>query len=556
MSVLGKDTIHVIAQSIGISNLSDDVAAALAPDVEYRMREIMQEAIKCMRHSKRSTLTTDDVNSALSLRNVEPLYGFASGDPLRFRRALGHADLYYIEDRDLDLKEVIEAPLPKAPLDTSVVAHWLAVEGVQPAIPENAPIENAALPVIPEPKKTDAQTGVRKEEDSLVEVKPPVKHVLSRELQLYFEKITELIVSGTNPLLLRDALVSLATDSGLHPLVPYFTQFIADEVMRSLDNFNLLFSLMRVVQSLLLNPHINIEPYLHQLMPSVITCLVAKRIGGKGFENHWELRDYTASIVAFICQRFGQAYQNLQNRVSRTLVVAFMDPKRTLTQHYGAISGLSALGPRVVQLLVVPNLPPYLKQLEPEMSLELQRNEIKRYEAWRVYGLLQFGAGKWLYKTLKSQPDFLPTVHRTLPKSTPKVATAFPESQASVAGLASPAVTSSPSRKRPASADLTSQPPHKKFSIESDVDMSIPSTITDCAEAESGPGGKVVEQGGDTDDRKKDRSKGKLPSRKPNPLADAWKEDADVGPMLSSLVDMFGEGMLPFIPTRELSIFL
>lgn len=49
-------------------------------------------------------------------------------------------------------------------------------------------------------------------------------------MQLYFEKITELIVTGTSPSLLRDALVSLATDSGLHPLVPYFTQFIADEV--------------------------------------------------------------------------------------------------------------------------------------------------------------------------------------------------------------------------------------------------------------------------------------------------------------------------------------
>lgn len=33
----------------------------------------LQEAIKCMRHSKRSILTTDDVNSALSLRNVEVL---------------------------------------------------------------------------------------------------------------------------------------------------------------------------------------------------------------------------------------------------------------------------------------------------------------------------------------------------------------------------------------------------------------------------------------------------------------------------------------------------
>ncbi|XP_070660649.1 uncharacterized protein [Malus domestica] len=37
--------------------------------------------------------------------------------------------------------KVIEAPLPKAPLDTGIVCHWLAIEGVQPAIPENAPLE-------------------------------------------------------------------------------------------------------------------------------------------------------------------------------------------------------------------------------------------------------------------------------------------------------------------------------------------------------------------------------------------------------------------------------
>lgn len=36
---------------------------------------------------------------------------------------------------------MIEAPLPKAPLDTAVVNHWLAIEGVQPAIAENPPLE-------------------------------------------------------------------------------------------------------------------------------------------------------------------------------------------------------------------------------------------------------------------------------------------------------------------------------------------------------------------------------------------------------------------------------
>ena len=37
---------------------------------------------------------------------VQPVYGFASGDPLRFKRAVGHTDLFYIDDKDLDFKDV------------------------------------------------------------------------------------------------------------------------------------------------------------------------------------------------------------------------------------------------------------------------------------------------------------------------------------------------------------------------------------------------------------------------------------------------------------------
>ncbi|KAJ9686382.1 hypothetical protein PVL29_015336 [Vitis rotundifolia] len=311
MSIVSKETIEVIAQSIGIVNLSADVALALAPDVEYRMREVMQEAIKCMRHSKRTVLTTDDVDIALNLRNVEPIYGFTSGGPLRFKRAVGHKNLFYIDDKDLDFKDVIEAPLPKAPLDTAVVCHWLAIEGVQPAIPENAPVEVIAAP-------SDGKKFEQKDDGLPVDIKLPIKHVLSRELQLYFDKIIDLTVNRSDSALFKEALVSLATDSGLHPLVPYFTYFISDEVSRGLNDFNLLFALMRVVWSLLQNPHIHIEPYLHQLMPSVVTCLVAKRIGNRLADNHWELRDFTANLVASICKRWGIlklfcAYKGIDN---------------------------------------------------------------------------------------------------------------------------------------------------------------------------------------------------------------------------------------------------
>ena len=36
----------------------------------------------------------------------QPMYGFASGGPLRFKRAIGHRDLFYLEDKDLEFKDV------------------------------------------------------------------------------------------------------------------------------------------------------------------------------------------------------------------------------------------------------------------------------------------------------------------------------------------------------------------------------------------------------------------------------------------------------------------
>ncbi|CAI5954519.1 unnamed protein product [Closterium sp. NIES-64] len=133
-----------------------------------------QEAVKCMRHSRRTTLTTADIAAALSLRNVEPLFGLAAADSVRFRRAVGHSDVVFLHDPTLPLSQVarslsqvarslshtahlltcrtwtvtmshmdchhvVEAGLPCAPVDVSVAPHWLAVDGTMPATPENAP---------------------------------------------------------------------------------------------------------------------------------------------------------------------------------------------------------------------------------------------------------------------------------------------------------------------------------------------------------------------------------------------------------------------------------
>ncbi|KAL3508432.1 hypothetical protein ACH5RR_027833 [Cinchona calisaya] len=542
MSTVPKEAIEVISQTLGINNLSSDVLSALASDVEYRVREIMQESIKCMRHSKRTTLTSEDVDSALTLRNVEPIYGFGSGDPLRFKRAAGHKDLYYINEKDVEFKDVIETPLPKAPLDTSVVAHWLAIEGVQPAIPENAPVE----------VQSDNRKAEYKEDGASIDIKLPVKHVLSRELQLYFEKVTELTVSRSSSPLFKEALLSLATDSGLHPLVPYFTCFIADEVSRNLNNFHQLFALMRLVWSLLQNPHIHIEPYLHQLMPSVMTCLVAKRLGNKFPDNHWELRNFTANLVALICKRYGHVYHNLQPRVTKTLVHAFLDPTKALPQHFGAIQGLAALGPSVVRLLVLPNLEPYLRLLEPEMFLEKQKNGMKRLEAWHVYGALIRAVGLCMYDRLKVLPNIL-CPPRTMWKSNKKVITTI-------------------SNKRKASMDnMVQQPPLKKLATDGPMGALTANSVPIDMSGTSGGYATNLRVAADTSFPSVSRTfsnenvggisgrrdmvagQGHRPSAV---LRQAWKEEVDTGKLLPPLHEYFGESMLNFVPTPELSFFL
>lgn len=76
-----------------------------------------------------------------------------------------------------------------------------------------------------------------------VDVKPLVKHVLSKELQLYYERITEAVVSEEE-LLRSRAYESLRSDPGLHQLLPYFVQFIVEKVCYSCnDGLHLTFTL-------------------------------------------------------------------------------------------------------------------------------------------------------------------------------------------------------------------------------------------------------------------------------------------------------------------------
>eukprot|EP01105_Mastigella_eilhardi_P024637 TRINITY_DN6466_c0_g1_i1.p1 TRINITY_DN6466_c0_g1~~TRINITY_DN6466_c0_g1_i1.p1 ORF type:complete len:398 (-),score=102.85 TRINITY_DN6466_c0_g1_i1:503-1696(-) len=353
-SSLPADLVRVVAEQEGVPGaaLPEAVAAALASDAEYRLRQVVQEACKFMRRNKRGVLCAGDINAALRLANVEALYGFNFPTPMKFQRVAGNKGLYYVADPEVDLTSIIERPLPECPRDVALGLHWLAVEGVQPAIPQNPPpatTSAAGEGAAPPPAKRVKIEGT--------EVEPLVQHVLSKEMQLYYEAVVQSI-RGTEEATVA-ALNSLQHDPGTAQLLPYLTRFVAEEIAGNLRHLQLLFNVMRLVRTLITSPHLHVEPYLHQLMPGVLTCIVGKQLCENPTDNHWALRDYAASIISLVCQKFGKAYESVQPRISRTLGGVLRDTSKPLTSHYGAIVGIASLGHNSVELLILPHVSGY-----------------------------------------------------------------------------------------------------------------------------------------------------------------------------------------------------
>ena len=152
------------------------------------------------------------------------------------------------------LQALISAPSPRIPVGVSLRAHWLAVDGVQPAIPENPPAQNkeklrseATNPLSKLKKDVDAMGNklgsltrkpIKLKTTETVSVKQLAKHELSVEQQLYYKEITEACVGSDEPRR-AEALQSLACDPGLHQMLPRLCTFIAEGVRVNVVQHNL-----------------------------------------------------------------------------------------------------------------------------------------------------------------------------------------------------------------------------------------------------------------------------------------------------------------------------
>uniref|UniRef100_A0A336LQS8 Transcription initiation factor TFIID subunit 6 n=1 Tax=Culicoides sonorensis TaxID=179676 RepID=A0A336LQS8_CULSO len=420
-SQLSMESIKVIAESIGIAALPDDAAKELADDVSFKLKQIVQDAAKFMHHSKRTKLALSDIDSSLKIRNIEPQYGFVTPDFIPFRFASGGGrELNFIEEKEIDLSEVISGGPPKIPIDVSLRAHWLCIDGVQPTVPENPP------PLSKEVQAQDSVNPIKKlEKDGLkdttgkptigkahklktvetVHVKQLATHELSVEQQLYYKEITEACV-GSDEARRAEALQSLSCDPGLHEMLPRMCTFIAEGVKVNVvqNNLALLIYLMRMVRALLDNPALYLEKYLHELIPSVSTCIVSRQLCVRPeLDNHWALRDFAARLMAQICKNFNTSTNNLQTRVTRLFSSALMNDKTPLSSLYGSLVGLSELGSEVIKVFIIPRIKFVSERIEPHLHGIMVSNTDK-IAAGHIRTIIQKSCAP-VIKTMRNPPD-------------------------------------------------------------------------------------------------------------------------------------------------------
>ncbi|KAF8566154.1 hypothetical protein P879_06241 [Paragonimus westermani] len=367
------DVIKLCSEMCGISNLSTPAAGLLQKHLNQLVRLLIHSVLRVMEQSRRGVPQASDVDLASVLMGLEAPFGTAPVTFLPIRTGGRTATsgpggkVFFIRpEKEIDVKALLLREPAGVVYDVSLVAHWLAVNGKQAISPQNPPPDllarmrllsgssrarqthtaSDASAVGSSATATEGESGRRiaqshalatvgKSKLNLDTIVPAGNHPrivssvvterrsheVSQEVMIYFRELTEACV-GASENRRHEALDNATLDPGLQPVLPHLVTFIAEGVRVNVTNHNLaiLIYLMRLVKALVDNAHISLEPYLHLLVPTVITCVLSRQLCAKPItDNHWALRDFAAKQLVILCNRYNTSTNQLHTRVTREL---------------------------------------------------------------------------------------------------------------------------------------------------------------------------------------------------------------------------------------------
>ncbi|WWC73412.1 uncharacterized protein I206_107379 [Kwoniella pini CBS 10737] len=366
-----SDSIIETAQSLPLDPLGQGAADLLAGDVEYRIHLIIQEAKKFMVNGKRGTLLPEDVEHAMDALNVEPILIPPRPLPIPQFQSLSipsssshQSQIYHLPDDEIDFATYLKQPLPSGVANSAGVkwkAHWLAVEGVQPAIKENPTPTQRAGPSRAQPSSTT--------------LRPQARTQLPQELQLYFTRLTTALVppSPTGPETEPErhrlaALTSLRTDVAVSGILVYVVKWLGESIQKCLmAPTGTIGQLIDAVEALVANDGVFLEPYIHILLPPLMSIILTVPLGphppssSSNQPSPYDLRLHASQVLGKIAEKYGKSYPGLIPRLVSTLSKTLHSPpfpsplgaaNPPSGRYEGTLLALSCLGAPAVRSVV------------------------------------------------------------------------------------------------------------------------------------------------------------------------------------------------------------
>lgn len=288
-------------------------------------------------------------------------------------------------------QEILNAPPQKIPRPCSIKGHWLAIEGIQPAIPENPipPFEISKLDIIYDDNcrpKVKLNSATKQPQNDVI------TFPMTLEQQHYLQEITEACV-GVDENRRTEAFESLKVDTGLNVMLPRLCNFISEGVRVNVgrNNFAMLIYLMRMCKSLVDNSNLRLETYLHELLPPIITCIVSKQLCTRpDVDNHWALREYASRLLCQVCRSFNTGNNQLRSTVTKLLSSTLVREETPLTTYFGALFFLGELGLESIVNFILPCVKAASERLQSilEVNSTSQVSSVDKIAAERIKSVL------------------------------------------------------------------------------------------------------------------------------------------------------------------------
>ena len=322
--------------------------------IEYCVETVLFAGLKYMMKGRRRTLTFEDLKNALNLildtnsftnrmsfyKKIKTKYSFFS-DYYKFRR---NASFRQTDVSENHLCYVFQA--------------WIYKN-----IKKNSKLETKINTTKFLKTANDRYNTKSKATVNIVSLSP-----LTKKQQSFYKYFTMIFERG-NEFEQNACLEIISEDNGISFLIPYMILYLTQFFSSKKQMITKIKLAIKFILAIILNNFHNVQPFIHQILPMLLQCLIGKQAVANRNETH-DVRYLCAKIIAYIFQRSGQKNASLQSKIVFLLTKNLLNSFNNIDDLFGAIIGLAMIGIHSFELYLIPFLDLIINKIELEYDVK------------------------------------------------------------------------------------------------------------------------------------------------------------------------------------------